>query len=384
MQVAVAQCDDMDVHRLVAFLVERTDVQLAGAQPKGALLFASIDTDHPALLRGLRAHYPELPIIGCTTDGEISSFASFQEDSCVLAVFFGDDVDITTGLGKSVSKDALGAARAAAERANRRTGKPQLLLVTPESMTTSAGSLLAALQSEYGEDFPIFGGLAADQWRFQSTYQFHDGECHQDAMPIMVFWGDVPFSLGVASGWSPMGERRLVTQSQQNVVAQIGDQRATDFYAYYFGDGSDPLGEYPLAVYEDETRYTLRAPLQCDTDAGTITFAGDVATGAQVQLAQATRDSILAAARASVEQALRAYQDCRPAFAFCISCAARKQLLGTRAVEELELVSKALASKVPIVGFYAYGEICPLELGEPTRFHNETFVTLLLGRQSEP
>ncbi|RPH56211.1 MAG: hypothetical protein EHM89_15850, partial [Acidobacteria bacterium] len=70
----------------------------------------------------------------------------------------------------------------------------------------------------------------------------------------------------------------------------------------------------------------------------------------------------------------------QPAAALFFSCAARKILLGTRTGEELTLIRDKLGDTVPVCGFYGYGEISP-NMGDPTgtKYHNESFVSLLLA-----
>ncbi len=385
MQVAVAHTTDVDPIRAANNLLNQIRSNLSGSTPKGAMLFVAIDHDHAVLVKHL---YSELcvPMIGCSTDGEMTSVNRFQEDSAVLVVFAGEGFEITSGVGTEISRGAQESARKAFESAQLAGhGEACLLLTTPESLTTSAALLVTALQEFYGDKFPIFGGIAADQWGFVRTFQFHDGDCLEDSLPILVFWGDVSIGFGVSSGWLPIGESRKVSKSLNNVVSKIGRQTAIEFYGYYLGEGNLPMGEYPLAVFEqDRRRYYLRAPLQCDSAMGSISFAGDVPEGAVVQISQASRDSILAASKTSVQHALASYHGARPSVAICISCAARKQLLGTRTIEEYETVYDLLGNEIPVIGFYAYGEISPLAVGEPSKFHNESFVTLLLGRSKDP
>ena len=70
--------------------------------------------------------------------------------------------------------------------------------------------------------------------------------------------------------------------------------------------------------------------------------------------------------------------------AFLFSCAARQWTLGGQAAEELETVRAALPASacdsVQIAGFYAFGEILPDPERRSGRLHNETCVSLLLGR----
>ena len=68
----------------------------------------------------------------------------------------------------------------------------------------------------------------------------------------------------------------------------------------------------------------------------------------------------------------------KPALALCISCAGRKQILGSRTQEEVRIVNELLGD-VPAAGFYGYGEIARLAKDGISHYHNETFTTLLLG-----
>ena len=109
-----------------------------------------------------------------------------------------------------------------------------------------------------------------------------------------------------------------------------------------------------------------------------MTFGGEVPEGAIVRITRSSRESVIEATNTSVKQALEAYPGSKPAVAICFSCAGRKQVLGTRTKEEYELLHEHYPD-LQIAGFYGYGEIGPLHQDEPARFHNETFVSLLLG-----
>ena len=106
---------------------------------------------------------------------------------------------------------------------------------------------------------------------------------------------------------------------------------------------------------------------------------------ARVHITVTNRDQILAATRTSFQHALDDYpRDSgaagKPALALCISCAGRKQILGSRTQEEATIVKELLAG-VPAAGFYGYGEIARLKTDGISHYHNETFTTLLLGGQ---
>lgn len=383
LKVGVGHSEDIDAPDAVREAVQQCEAQLAGTPPRAALVFASIELEHAPILAYLRERWPDLEIVGCTTDGEMSSVRGFHESSLVVALIASDAVEIVAAVGRDVSADPRGRAAAAAAAARARcTAEVRCCITFPESLTTSAVAILDGLKAELGDGCAIVGGLAGDQVKFTGTRQFFGTEVLHDAVPVLLLAGPLLCSHGVASGWTPLGKRAEVTRADANVVHTIGDQTALDYYRRYIGERNTPNGEFPLAVFEPgRESFYLRAPLSSDPATGTVTFFGDVPPGATVQLTQTRREDIIAACISSVEQAVSAYPGEAPTAALCFSCAGRRHILGSRASEELAAARTGLAADLPIAGFYAYSEIGPTDRGRPAQLHNETFVTLLLGER---
>src|SRR2546421_689102 len=190
-----------------------------------------------------------------------------------------------------------------------------------------------------------------------------------------------------STAW-PGGREGRVTEVDGHVVRGIDGRPAIEFYREFLGNADiTQLTEYPLAVTADDDRgansYYLRAPGRTDEATGCIHFLGDVPDGARVHITTTNRDQILDATRSSFQHALDDFPNAsggggKPALALCISCAGRKQILGSRTQEEGRIVNELLAG-VPAAGFYGYGEIARLAKDGISHYHNETFTTLLLG-----
>jgi hypothetical protein len=185
----------------------------------------------------------------------------------------------------------------------------------------------------------------------------------------------------VRHGWTPVGKTAVVTRAKNETVYEIDGEPVVDFYRHYLGGTSEPAMATPLAIFDDETgRYYLRAPLDWDEEEGSATFFGSVPEGSVVQIAMASTDEILQGTEASVADALSGFPDGRlPEGALISACATRNWLLGSRTSSELEIIKTGLGPDVPIAGFYAFGEIAPLQLETAPKFHNETCVTVLIG-----
>jgi hypothetical protein len=379
----VGHSEDTDAMAVADELVDQCTTHLGETQAKAGLLFAAIDFDHQALLDQIDRRVPGLELIGCTTDGELSSEMGFREDSATLILFASDTVDLTTGVGRAMSRDLAGACRSATEQAQAKTVKrPRLYVTAPEGLTSEGHILTKTLQETVGLDVPIFGALAGDQWRLKNTKQFYGTTVLSDSLPVMLFSGEFTFSYGVACGWNQVGEAGRVTRATGAVVHEIDDAPAIDFYRKYLGPGVNPSAELPLAILDgrDRIEYLRASWGVVDEASGAVTFLAAVPEGARVQVTVTDRDSILKGCLESLSIATSRLPDgAEVDFGLFFSCAARKTMLGTRTGEELKLIRGALGDRVPLCGFYGYGELSPQQ-GNPTgsKYHNESFVSLLI------
>ena len=380
----VGHSEEVDAKSAAEEIIDQCKTRLEGAAPNAGLLFAAIDFDHEVLLYEIDRAFPGMALIGCTTDGEISSELGFREDSVTLILFASDTVDIVAGVGRMLSADVDGACRAAVQAAKAKTSRPpRLCIATPEGLTAEGHSVTATLQDTVGDGIPVFGALAGDQWRLKSTRQFYGTEVLTNAIPLLLLCGDFHFSYGVATGWRQVGEVGRVTSATGAVVQEIDGAPAIEFYRKYLGPGTKPTAELPLAILNarDATEYLRASWGVVDEATGAVTFLAAVPEGARVRLTLADRDAILNGCSESLSIARGGFPaGTEPSAALFFSCAARKILLGTRTEEELTLIRSTIGEGVPVCGFYGYGEISP-NMGDPTgtKYHNESFVTLLLA-----
>src|SRR5689334_8870902 len=175
MQACVAHSSDVDSVDAVAELITEAQKALGGA-PCCAMLFAGIDHDFAVVLDQINAAWPGIQLIGCTTDGEMSSHILFAEDSLALVLLSGDDFSAVSGVARSVSTDVAGSIRASVNDAVQRLarkagdgGAPSLCITMPDGLTVSGSAALDAFRAALGDAVPIFGGTAGDQWRFKGT-----------------------------------------------------------------------------------------------------------------------------------------------------------------------------------------------------------------------
>jgi hypothetical protein len=387
-RMAVGHSDDIDIDAALAQVFAECDAALAGAPARAAILFGAWDVDHQALVDSVLGHYPGIELAGATTAGEMSSVIGFSEDSVALAVFATDSVEITTGLGENLAADPSRATRDAVAMARARATEPsRLCLVMPTIGGTEAGVIFDGLRAALGPGVPIVGGGASPEdpaapIGTTRSRQLANRDVTEDSIAILLFSGDLAFSVGVETGWQGVGPLGIVTRTSDEGVLEIDGRPAIDFYARYLGTGQQPPIANPLAVFEGggSDRFYLRTPINWDPESGRVGFFGVVPDGATVQITVAGTEQIFEGAKASMQDALDAFPKGRlPDAALLYSCATRRVLLGTRVGREVEMIRDLLGVSIPIAGMYCLGEIAPMASPDRTQFHNATMVSVLLG-----
>ncbi len=229
----------------------------------------------------------------------------------------------------------------------------------------------------------IVGGGSArrDLGTMTPTDQFCDERVVQDGVAVLLFSGEVAYSIAVGTGFRTLGPPGTVTRAVRGLVEEIDGRPAIDFLAPYLDVTGPASFGNPLAVVEQGTdRSYLRAIVRSDPASGAVTLFGSVPVGASVQLTTANPDDILAGTRDALARATADFPaGARPEAALMFSCMVRKSLLGSRTRIEAELASAAFGSTIPLVGLYCAGEIGPIRGDATSQFLNETFVTVLLG-----
>lgn len=385
MRAIIGHSDDVDVDDAISEILTQCERDLAGERPKGGVLYSTNEYESARVLAAIEGRWPGLPLVGASTAGEMSSRLGFREDSICLTLFAGDDVEVRASKGENAVKNLGGALDALV--AGIGGSKPALcVLIAPATVNVS--DVLRGLHERLGErSCPVVGGLSGDHTLSQDTWQFFGSDAQQDSLVLLALSGDFSVGVGVASGWFPIGARHTVTRSEGAAVYEIDGKPAIEMYQGFWNDRvTGNLGEFPLAVLdaEDPTKFVLRAAMVIDSDAGCVRFAGDVPQGAQVCLTEVVPDGLLSGTRESLKEALGNFHGAQPEVALLFSCAARKWVLGTRAKEEMDQflasIEELAQAKLPLAGFYAFGEISPLSGSGAPVLHNETCVTVLVGK----
>lgn len=334
--------------------------------------------DRPGLLTDLARAFPRSKVLGCSTAGEIFG-TKVLDDSMVVAVA---RFDATRLRSAAAPVHAGEQSFAAGEALGRQLAGEGLrgVHVLSDGLAVNGSALVRGLSSVLPAGVVITGGLAGDGDRFVRTWVLHEGAPVAGHVTAVGFYGDaVQIGHGSAGGWDPFGPRRLVTRSKGNILYELDGKPALELYKQYLGERAEGLPAtgllFPLALSRpdagggSEDRRVVRTILAVDEASQSLTFAGDIPTGAHAQLMKAQLDRLIEGAEQAAGVASRGVDG--PVLAVAISCVGRRLVLRERTEEEAEGVQDALPAGSQIVGFYSYGELSPISSGN-CDLHNQT------------
>lgn len=356
-----------------------------GQAPSACWLFSTPSPKLKELVRGVARSVGSVNLVGCTTDGEISS-AGLSTGSAVLCGVVTDRIEFHVAYAGGLSENS--------EAAGRRLGEQlpstvRYVQIFSDGLTGNGCAILRGLDSVLGPHVPIAGGTAGDAGAFQHTSQFVGTDVLSDAVVAIGFSGDFSIGTGVSSGWAPIGIAKKVTRASGSVVYELNGQPALEVYERFLGKHADKLPsvgvEYPLGLVDKvgdvdaEDFQLLRATMSVNRTDGSIVFAGEIPEGSLVRLTCGDHSSLLDAAERAAVLALAEMGGGTPAMVFFYSCMARKIVLGRRTKEEIDRIRSTIGPEVPIVGFYSYGEYCRVRCDGPNLLHNETATVSVIG-----
>ena len=231
----------------------------------------------------------------------------------------------------------------------------------------------------------VFGGAAGDNLALKETFVFSNTMLSNSGVVALVLDRDKINIIGSrAFGWGGIGKARIVTKSSKNIVYEIDGIPAIDFYKRYLDIELAQMSqigiEYPLEVRRRNGEIIYRAILDFDEEQGALIFAGHVEEKSQVRISAPKGKSIIQEVEKTASKSLKDNPTFTPQLALVFPCCSRKQVLGHLTHLEIEAIFKV--AKVPLIGFFAYGEIGAFPGGYG--FHNETFVTAFLEEKVEP
>ena len=322
--------------------------------------------------------FPGVPVIGCTTAGEITP-DGYRNDSIVGISFAAPDFHVAVKEIEDVRDFKLGDGRQLVmgclhELDQKIPSWPiekvfAMLLV--EGCDACEESVVSAIYRELGP-IPLFGGSAGDDLSFDITKILFDGSFHRHAAVLVLMATNHPFQVFKTEHFASADKKMVVTSADpaRRIVTEINAEPAAEEYARTVGvtiDRLDPMifANHPVVVRVGNVPY-VRSIQKVYAD-GSLKFYCAIDEGIVLTVAKGIDLE---------EDLLRLFADIREdieAPEIVIGCECVLRNLELRESGRLERVARIMAEN-NVVGFNTYGE-------QYQAMHvNQTFTGVAIGR----
>ena len=363
------------------------DDALVHDDPKLLIVFCSPAHDLRRSLRQIRERAGDVPLIGCTTAGEIAT-AGPSTDGVVVAALGGSGFAVRTTVATEVSGNLREAgARVARSLPDRADLPHKVVLLLSDGLAGDQQEVVRGAHGVLGAAVPLVGGCAGDDLKMSRTFQLYDDRILSDSVVAAGIASNAPLGIGVRHGWRRLGEPMLVTSSTGNRVHTLDDRPALDAYLKHLG-ASEPAHPdqeglarlaltHPLGLSRPNGEDKVRFIRGGDFAQRSLSCIAEVPQGALVWIMEGDARSVLEATEAACGDSLAALGGRPPLGMIAFDCIARRAVLGDGGTRSEIGRIAAMASGAPVAGFYTYGEIARTRGARG--FHNQTLVVLSVG-----
>jgi hypothetical protein len=365
------------------------------SKPDFVFMFASIGYDQHSLLRAVREATGGAPLSGCSVEGTINGDDADESNfSVVVTAISSDELQWTNGVATGLSADSRAVGQRVAQELLAHLSADTIgLFVFPDGLTGILDTFFAGLEGDLPSDgfLPLWGGGAGNDFRWgEPTYQYCDNEIVSDGVAYALLSGKAQAGWAISHGCIPIGGERKVTRGQGNVIYEIDGKPAKEVLKEY-------LPEHALAEDRDWMRYSLslalcfRAPSymkdeeyvvrgvpQLNLADGSITVQTEVSEGTSIWFSSRDKEKITTGFDRMAAQIKEQLGGAQPKLVFQFECGTRGKMM-FRELEKLQILEQfrqSVGPEAPWAGFYAFGEIGPVE--EHNNRHIYTSVVLAL------
>lgn len=358
-------------------------------KPDFVFVFASVGYNQEVLIRGIRQATAHAPLSGCSGEGIIAQgIADETNFGVAVMVIRSDDLQF-----HAVHVNELTSGSAQAGKRLAEVVKPHIASDCMAGFLFADGLALnfdpfltafeQALRSEH--TLPIFGGLAADNWTSQKTYQYYNNDVFSNGISFVLMSGQGGVAWGINHGCVPVGTKRTITRCKGNEIFEIDGLPALDVLKEYSGE--DMIAQWnkitlnlclgfktPEHLRHHYEEYLIRYMNRKNDQLGSVSIQSDVREGTDLWLARRDKELIRSGMQSIADQIRKQAGTKKLKFVMHFECMGRGKVV-FRESEKRDLIKflqKKTGEDIPWIGFYGYGEIGPIR--EHNCFHNFTAV----------
>lgn len=221
------------------------------------IAFFSIEHDGEAILQSLTREFPDVPVSGCSTAGEIGPLGMMQGGLVLIAFpeagfrVLSEVVPDIDNAGVEMATEIARRLRTQVNDTRLRSTKDHVFaLFLIDGLSNKEEALVAAVHWAIGE-VDLIGGSAGDGLAFRRTTLIHRGRrIHRGAI-LFFIESATPFIVFKTQNFEPTPIKLVVTaaDTENRVVYELNAEPAGLEYAAAIGLQPNDLGPFSFASY---------------------------------------------------------------------------------------------------------------------------------------
>jgi hypothetical protein len=346
----------LDENRLAFSKQEISTPQDAGF----VLLFTSrVNLEQASWMEHIQKHYPDVPVVSCSSSGEIYLAEVLDHSISAVAVQFNKTEVAFAFTNIEGHTDSFEAGKALGRALNK--AKLQHIFIVSDGWIVKGSQLIDGVYAEVEKGVSISGGMAGDGANFSETLVGFNDDIKSGNIVAIGFYGDsLQIGHGSHGGWNEYGDAMEITRSTGRIVYELDGKPALDLYKTYLGADADGLPGtallYPVSLSIGDKHDLVRTVHSVDEMNNAFVLGEPVENGVNLRFMRAKFSDLLQGVEEAARDAGSALS--KPAeLSIVVSCIGRKLLLDQDIRKEIEITQNIIGSQTATIGFYSYGEI---------------------------
>jgi len=370
--------------------VEQALLQAAVERPDFVLMFATVGYNQQALINSVRSATHRAPLIGCSGEGVITLGEADESNfSVAVMIICSDELHwhhgVTTGLKEDATQ--VGTNVGQAIKAQFAPDARSLFLLA-DGLTFNFDKFIQGLNHQLLNEYPlpVFGGLSADNLAFKQTYQYYDDQVISDGVVWAILSGQVRLAWAINHGCVPIGNKRIITRCDGNIIYEIDHKPAVDILQEYLTPNEIDhwekailnlcLGFKAPEDMQNRDEYVIRFIPNKDDETKSIQIQTEVTVGTEVWMTRRDHEKIKCGIQQMAMDITTQLGNAVPKFILQFDCSGRGKMVfrDHLKIDLLNDFQKQVGPNVPWLGLYTLGEIGPI--GLRNCFHDYTAVVV--------
>jgi len=363
-----------------AFISE-LDKHLITCSPSLCIAYTDALFDFKSIATYVKSH--NIDLAGVTTCGEI--YNNEVVEGTFTALFLDIDKSAYKIFTTNFNGNTFEASSKLSAFAAENYSNPGILVYV-SGIGTSGDAVVEGIKSKLPRQTPIYGGLAADNFKLSEYTVFTNTIFENDGLIAVVFNNDkIEIDGKSFDGYTEIGKTHIATKAKGNILYEIDNLLAHDLYEQYFGNQqyfiSEQLesktedlefvelaGAFPLKLINEGKEACLRSPLYYNKENKSLILAGDIPQGSKFKFC-GTPDLEVS------KQTVNYFNNLSKTLnnVDCVilnNCVGRRMSFGPIFDEEVSQLYSIW--NVPTIGYLALGEIGNGGKTNECNFHNVT------------